>query len=108
MPSSQYWRAGARRSSWVSYAAVLVVGVVFGLLAEEIGGLVARYPVESVLLAVMGAGVVTLAWSGWQLLHGAARRVEAIMDEELGRPGGSAGVEGKPERAATDSAMRNW
>lgn len=105
MPSPLYWRAGARRSSWVSYGAVLVVGVIFGLGAEEIGDLAARYPVEGALLAVMGAGVVTLGWAGWRLLADAARRVDAIMDEELGRP-----REGrvKQSRTGTGSAMRNW
>ena len=75
---------GSRPVIPLSHAIVLLVGAVTGFLAAEYGDVLVRHPVESVLVAGLLAGVLTLAWAGRQLLHSAARRAEDIFDEELG------------------------
>jgi len=67
----------------LSYAIVLFSGMVSGFLVAEYGDVLLRYPVESVLVAGLLAGVLTLGWAGRQLMRSAARRVDAVFDEEL-------------------------
>ncbi len=74
---------GAARTP-LSYAIVLLAGVVSGFLAAEYGDVLLRHPVENVLVAGLLAGVLTLCWAGRQLLHTAARRVDVALEEELG------------------------
>ena len=68
----------------LSYAIVLFAGLVSGFLAAQYGDVLLRYPVESVLVAGLLAGVLTLGWAGRQLLRSAAERMDAALDEELG------------------------
>jgi hypothetical protein len=68
----------------LSHAIVLFVGLVSGFLVVQYGDVLLRYPVESVLVAGLLAGVITLGWAARQLLRSAAERVDAALDEELG------------------------
>lgn len=68
----------------LSYAIVLFAGLVSGFLVAQYGDVLLRYPVESVLVAGLLAGVLTLGWAARQLLRAAAKRVDAALDEELG------------------------
>nr|WP_246481230.1 hypothetical protein [Amycolatopsis umgeniensis] len=44
-----------------------------------------RYPVETVLVAILICGVVTLCWAGVRMLRDASMRVDALLEDELGR-----------------------
>lgn len=68
----------------LSYAIVLSAGLVTGFLAAEYGDVLLSHPVESVLVAGLLAGVLTLCWAGWQLLRSAAHHVDVVFEEELG------------------------
>ncbi|MFD6066815.1 MULTISPECIES: hypothetical protein [Amycolatopsis] len=66
-----------------TYVAIAVSGAASGFLLNEFG---ARYPVETALVVILICGVVTLCWAGTRLLRDASGRVEALLDDELGRP----------------------
>ncbi|OXM44932.1 hypothetical protein [Amycolatopsis alba] len=66
-----------------TYFAVAVCGGVSGFLLNEFGS---RYPVETALVVILAAGVVTLCWAGVRLLRDASGRVDAVLEDELGRP----------------------
>src|SRR6266498_3994050 len=55
---------GRTARSPLSYAIVLFSGMVSGFLVAEYGDVLLRYPVESVLVAGLLAGVLTLGWAG--------------------------------------------
>ncbi|MER6668208.1 hypothetical protein ABT256_26900 [Amycolatopsis japonica] len=65
-----------------TYVVVAVFGVASGFLLNEFGS---RYPVETVLVAILICGVATLCWAGVRMLREASGRVEALIDDELGR-----------------------
>ncbi|KFU78591.1 hypothetical protein SAMN04489729_6635 [Amycolatopsis lurida] len=67
-----------------TYVAIAVFGAVSGFLLNEFG---ARHPVETALVVILICGVATLCWAGTRLLRDASGRVEALLDDELGRPG---------------------
>lgn len=64
-----------------TYTAVAVSGVASGFLLNEFGS---RYPVETVLVAILICGVVTLCWAGVRMLRDASGKVAALLDDELG------------------------
>ncbi|WP_037369781.1 hypothetical protein [Amycolatopsis orientalis] len=66
----------------LSYVVTLLVGVVLGVLLARFGGLVARYPVESTLVAVLVASVAVLAWACREMLHDLVRRGRPADTEE--------------------------
>ncbi|EME64547.1 hypothetical protein [Amycolatopsis decaplanina] len=67
-----------------TYTAVAVCGVASGFLLNEFGS---RYPVETVLVAILICGVATLSWAGVRMLRDASGRVDALLEDELGRLG---------------------
>lgn len=72
----------------LAYAVAAGFGVVSAFLFDgfsllnEFGS---RYPVETVLVAILICGVATLCWAGAQMLRDAARHVDELIDEELRR-----------------------
>ncbi|WP_181777399.1 hypothetical protein [Amycolatopsis pittospori] len=66
----------------LTYVAVAVFGVASGFLLNEFG---ARYPVETVLVAILVCGVATLCWAAVRMLRDASRRVDTLLEDELGR-----------------------
>ncbi|WP_410603288.1 hypothetical protein [Amycolatopsis sp. lyj-90] len=66
----------------ITYTAVAVFGVASGFLLNEFGS---RYPVETALVVILAAGVATLCWAGVRMLRDASRRVDTLLEEELGR-----------------------
>ncbi|MFD9890092.1 hypothetical protein ACFWY9_12190 [Amycolatopsis sp. NPDC059027] len=84
MPLSAVRQFRRSRAFRVSHAVVLCAGVIFGYLVAEYGGVVRKYPVESVLLVILAAAVVTLWWACRRWLGDASRRVAGILGEELG------------------------
>ncbi|MEC3978382.1 hypothetical protein [Amycolatopsis sp. H20-H5] len=56
-------------------------------LVLRFGGVVLAYPVESLLVAILVCAIGTLVWACRELLRDAARRVDSILDEELGPQG---------------------
>ncbi|MFJ8917556.1 hypothetical protein [Amycolatopsis sp. NPDC102389] len=67
-----------------TYFVVAVFGVASGFLLNEFGS---RYPVETVLVAILICGVATLCWAGVRLLRDASGKVDALIEDELGRRG---------------------
>ncbi|MFE0022655.1 hypothetical protein [Amycolatopsis sp. NPDC059021] len=84
MPFSAAGQSRRSRVSYVSHGVVLCTGVLFGYLVAEYGGVVRKYPVESVLVVILAGAVLTLWWACRRLLRDASRRVAGILDEELG------------------------
>ncbi|MFD2474369.1 hypothetical protein [Amycolatopsis silviterrae] len=66
----------------LSYVVTLLVGMVLGFLLARFGGLVARYPVESALVAVLVASVAVLAWACREMLHDLVRRERPLAAPE--------------------------
>ncbi|WP_336157597.1 hypothetical protein [Amycolatopsis sp. VC5-11] len=66
----------------LSYLVTLLVGVVIGFVLARFGGLVARYPVESTLVAVLVASVAVLVWACREMLHDLLRRDRREAAEE--------------------------
>jgi threonine/homoserine/homoserine lactone efflux protein len=66
----------------LAYVVAAGFGVVSGFMLNEFGS---RYPVETALVAILICGVATLCWAGARMLRDAARRVDELIDEELGR-----------------------
>ncbi|WET78164.1 hypothetical protein P3102_29470 [Amycolatopsis sp. QT-25] len=58
--------------------AVAVTGVASGFLLNEFGS---RYPVETVLVAILSCGVATLCWAGARMLRDASAKVDALLGE---------------------------
>ncbi|HET6287855.1 MAG TPA: hypothetical protein VFG15_14035 [Amycolatopsis sp.] len=61
-----------------TYTAVAVTGVASGFLLTEFGS---RYPVETVLVAILIRGVATLGWAGARMLRDASGKVDALLDQ---------------------------
>ncbi|WP_414939240.1 hypothetical protein [Amycolatopsis sp. cmx-11-51] len=59
-------------------------GVASGFLLNEFGS---RYPVETALVVILVCGVVTLCWVGVRTLRAASRRVDVLLEDELGPAG---------------------
>ncbi|ATY14319.1 hypothetical protein CU254_30800 [Amycolatopsis sp. AA4] len=72
----------------LSYVVTLLVGVAVGFVLARFGGLVARYPVESALVAVLVASVAVLAWACREMLHDLLRRDRPAGPEETGSAAG--------------------
>ncbi|MGW7536905.1 hypothetical protein [Amycolatopsis sp. NPDC054798] len=66
----------------LSYAVTLLVGVAIGFVLARFGDLIARYPVESTLVAVLIASVAVLAWACREMLHDLLRRDRPAGAEE--------------------------
>lgn len=66
----------------LSYVVTLLVGVAVGFVLARVGGLVARYPVESTLVAVLIASVAVLAWACREMLRDLLRRDRPSAAEE--------------------------
>jgi threonine/homoserine/homoserine lactone efflux protein len=81
LPVANRWPERVRPVPLV-YAAVAIFGVISGFLLNEFGS---RYPVETVLVAILLCGVATLCWAGARMLRDAARQVDELLDDELGR-----------------------
>jgi threonine/homoserine/homoserine lactone efflux protein len=65
----------------LNYVLVAVLGVASGFLLNEFG---ARHPVETVLVAILICGVATLCWAAVRMLRDASRKVDTLLDDELG------------------------
>lgn len=81
LPIANRWPERVRPVPF-AYAVVAIFGVISGFLLNEFGS---RYPVETVLVATLICGVATLCWAGARMLRDAARRVDELVDDELGR-----------------------
>lgn len=81
-PSIVRW-AGSPRAAVLG----LVAAVLLGFLVLRFGGVILDHPVESVLVAILVCAVVTLFWACRELLRDASRRIDSILDEELGPRG---------------------
>ncbi|MBB1154037.1 MULTISPECIES: hypothetical protein [Amycolatopsis] len=66
----------------LSYVVTLLVGVAIGFVLARFGGVLARYPVESALVAVLIAAVAVLAWACREMLHDLLRRDRPAGAEE--------------------------
>lgn len=57
----------------LSYVVTLLVGMVIGFALARFGGLLARYPVETVLVSVQIVAVLVLVWACREMLRGSVR-----------------------------------
>jgi uncharacterized protein (DUF697 family) len=58
----------------ISYLVTLLAGVALGFLLAEFGRVLARYPVEAVLVAVLACSVAVLAWACREMLRDLFKR----------------------------------
>lgn len=72
----------------ISYLITLLSGVVLGFLLTEFGQVLARYPVEAVLIAVLACSIAVLAWACREMLRDLVWRGGKREDEPGAAPSG--------------------
>ncbi len=78
----------------LNHVLVAALGVASGFLLNEFG---ARYPVETVLVAILLCGVATLCWAVVRMFRDASRKVDTLLEDEL--------VRSREDHFADSSAM---